>query len=76
MEDGDIDAVTVRTRVLEQLASLPGAEHLAALRAIDLGDVDIDPTDPGTIGSPWPPGGTSGCRRPVADGTPPPSVDG
>jgi hypothetical protein len=35
--------------VIEQLATLPPDEHLAALHAIDAGDIVLDLTDPDTV---------------------------
>lgn len=45
-----IDPSVVRDHVIEQLASLPHGEHLAALRAIVDGDVELDLIGPVTIG--------------------------
>lgn len=54
MRDGplaalDIDPSVLRSHVLRYLAHLSPDEHLAALHAIDHGDVELDLTGPRTV---------------------------
>lgn len=49
MAERHFDPEALRQHVVDALAHLSDAEHLAALRAIDRGDCDLDLTEAGAV---------------------------